>query len=92
MIPMVGRPVRSLCNGLGLMAFSLHLPETPAFVLLASPFLVLPMEMHILLKCQSKLCKKSHGCERFPHMKSAGREGSLAIIGGGGRIRDILGF
>lgn len=32
------------------------------------------------------------GCERFPGVKSAGRGGSLAIIGGGGRIRDILGF
>lgn len=91
MIPVVGRPVRSLCDGLGLMAFSPHIPETPAVVLFVVVFLVLPMEMYILLKCQSKLWKKSHVCERFPDVKSAGRGGSLAIIGGG-RIRDILGF
>lgn len=56
---MIGRPVRSLCDGVGLVAFSPHLPETPAVVLLVVPFLVLPVEMHILLKCQGTLWKKS---------------------------------
>lgn len=50
MIPMVGRPVQSLCDGLGLMAFSPHIPETPAVVLFVIFFLVLPMEMYIFAK------------------------------------------